>query len=728
MNINYKILVVGFLSLGVFNSVRAQDVKMCDTYEMTKKLLEANPELRKQYLDDLKKADEADKIAFANGYKEGNGKALLPIYTIPVVFHILHIGGPENISDAQIFDEMTILNNDYAKLNADISAVVPAFTLSAADCEIQFRLAQKDPNGNCTNGIDRIYSTETNIGDDGSKLNPWPRSKYLNVWVVKTITSGAAGYAYTPGSVATGGGAAIDGIIILANYIGSIGTGNVSTSRALTHEVGHYLNLQHTWGPTNQPGCDGTATLTTDPCYSNGPWPPAGPLDNCDYDDGITDTPNTIGWTSCNLSGSSCSSLDNVQNYMDYSYCSNMFTTGQKTRMRDALTNSTASRSSLWTSANLTATGIGTPAVLCLADFDNSTNNDIICSGDSVKFTDLSWNGTPTGWNWTFPGGTPSSSTDSMPVIHYNTSGVYDVSLTVSNTSGSVSATKTSYITVNNSTALYNVAIYSEGFEGTAIPNTDWVVRNQNVGSNAWVQSNSAASTGTKSVRILNSTTSVGHVDELISPPINMTGIAGTSPTLTFKVAYAQRVSTSNDKLSLYVSTDCGKSWQLRKTLTGAGVGASSLVTAGVTSTSFVPSASQWLQKNLVLTTFASQDLLFIMFRFTSDGGNNIYIDDINLSGTSSGIDELENSIDFNIYPNPLEENSFITFSLIEKQKVGLKIFDVLGREVSNLFSGDLNAGEHQYTVSEKLSFGAGIYFIQLNVGLHSFTKKLIVK
>ena len=123
MNVNYRILVAGFLSLCLFNLVRAQDVKMCSTYEMTKKLFEANPELRKQYLDDLKKADEADKIAFANGYKEGNGKALLPIYIIPVVFHVLHVGGPENISDAQIFDEVTILNNDYAKLNADISAV-----------------------------------------------------------------------------------------------------------------------------------------------------------------------------------------------------------------------------------------------------------------------------------------------------------------------------------------------------------------------------------------------------------------------------------------------------------------------------------------------------------------------------------------------------------------------------------------------------------------------------
>ena len=91
----------------------------------------------------------------------------------------------------------------------------------AADIRIEFRLAQIDPNGNCTNGIDRIYSSLTHAGSDQSKLNQWPRDKYLNVWTVSTIgMSGVAGYAYFPS--ATNSYLYIyDGIIILSNFISS---------------------------------------------------------------------------------------------------------------------------------------------------------------------------------------------------------------------------------------------------------------------------------------------------------------------------------------------------------------------------------------------------------------------------------------------------------------------------------------------------------------------------
>jgi len=722
MNTPYKIILAGLISLFSFNAGFAQDVKMCGTYEMTKKLLDANPELRKEYLEGLKKDDEADKAAFANGYKEGDGKSMLTLYTIPVVFHILHLGGTENISDAQINDEIAILNNDYRKLNADISAVVPAFTSIAADCEIQFRLAQKDPNGNCTNGIDRIYTTETNIGDDGSKLNQWPRNQYLNIWVVKAISSGAAGYAYTPGSVAGGGSAANDGIVILSTYVGSIGTGNVTRSRALTHEIGHYLNLQHTWGPTNQPGCDGTATLTTDPCWSPGPFPAAGPIDNCSYDDGVTDTPNTRGWTSCNLTGNTCGALDNVQNYMDYSYCSNMYTTGQKTRMRSALTSTTASRNNLWTAANLTATGLSIPSVLCLADFQSSKTTNTVCQGDSLTFTDLSWNGNPTSWSWTFGGGTPATSTDSMPTIIYNTPGVYNVSMTVSNASGSVSAAKTGYITVYPNTASYAAPFYSEGFEGSAIPNVDWNVTNANSGTNTWTQTSTAAATGTKSVSIINASTYDGMLDELISPPINMTAITGSSPTLTFKVAHAQKTSTSSDKLQVYVSTNCAQTWVLRKTISGV-----SLSTAGVISTSFVPTASQWVTQSVNLTGYAGFSSLFVMFRFTSNAGNNIYLDDINIAGTLGIQDEISSNLNFNVYPNPAEDNTVIAFTLLENNKTDISICDVVGRRIAIVYSGELGAGEHQYTIADNAKLSAGVYFVKLTVAGESFTKKLIV-
>lgn len=683
-------------------ALKAQDLKYCGTTEAMNKVFQANPELHKHYLENETHLKEADVKAFTTGYTEQNRSAMPPVYIIPVVFHIIHQNGTENISDAQIHDAVRILNEDYRKLNADFANTVSSFSGIAADCEIEFRLAQKDPSGNCTNGIDRIFSSETNVGDDGSKLNPWPRNKYLNVWVVKTISSGAAGYAYLPGTAPS---AAADGIIILSTYIGSIGTGSLLRSHALTHEIGHYLNLNHTWGGSNNPG---VAT-------------------NCSSDDGVTDTPNTIGWTTCNLTGTSCSSLDNVQNFMEYSYCSTMFTSGQKTRMRSALTTTTglvgtAQRYNLWTTANLTATGLSTPAVLCFADFTSNSSTNVICVGDSIKFNDLAWNGDPTSWTWSFPGGTPSSSTDSTPTIHYNTPGTYNVSLTVANGSGSLNVTKNGYVIVNPTTAMFSGPNYTESFEGGALPTVDWRVKNLDAGSNTWTQTNLAASLGSKSVRTVNVAAAINQVDELVGPSIDMTQITGSTPTLSFKVAGAQRTSTDIDKIQVYVSTNCGKTWVLRKTVAGT-----TLATGGVVTSSYVPAAADWSYQTVNLTSYASQTNLYIMFRFTSGGGNNVYLDEINLNGTPAGIEDFTSSLNFTIYPNPSTENTSVSFDLTEKQKVNVKVYDVLGNEVSTIVNTTLPEGEYKYEVNSS-TLASGIYFVKLTAGNYSITKKLIVE
>ena len=669
----------------------------CGTDEMVRKSLEANPQLVQEYLQEQARLAQVDQQAYPNGYRDQN-RAAAVIYTIPIVFHVINEGGAENISDAQIFDEVRILNRDYAKLNPDTANIVASFRTIASNVQIQFALAQKDPNGNCTNGIDRVTSTLTNAASDNSKLNDWPRAKYLNVWTVKTIgTAGVAGYAYLPGT----GGSAVDGVLILSSYVGSIGTGSVATSRALTHEIGHFLNLEHTWGNTNNPGVA------------------------CG-DDQVSDTPVTIGHTTCNLTDAGCTPpiIENVQNYMEYSYCSNMFTAGQRTRMRSALTSTIASRSSLWTASNLLATGITAPAVLCQANFEsNSTTNNVLCQGDSIKYTDISWNGRATSWNWTFQGGTPAVSTDSTPTVTYNTAGLYNVGLSVSNTSGTVSTTKTSYIRVNPSTAMYNNTFYSEGFETLAIPNTDWQVNNILPGGNTWAQTAAASSSGTKSAMITNSSAQSGNVDELISPSVNMASITGVSPVLTFKVAYAQRTATDADKLTVFVSSTCGKSWTIRKAIAGA-----TLATAPLNTGNFVPASSQWVTQTVSLTSYAISPDLFVKFVFTSGGGNNIYIDDINISASASGVDELTNNLNFNVYPNPAEEITNINFNLINREKVSLKVFDVVGREITSVYNGELTAGEHQYTLNKSANLSAGVYFVTLNIGGQNFSKKLIVR
>ncbi|MDQ3048898.1 MAG: M43 family zinc metalloprotease [Bacteroidota bacterium] len=684
MNKITKLFIATFFGISV--SGVAQSSRFCGTYEAMEKSFQEHPELRAQYL--------SEKAEMRKGSSETTNKeASAVIKTIPVVFHILHQGGTENITDAQIHDAMAILNRDYRMMNADTSVVVPVFKPIIADCEIEFRLAKKDPLGNCTNGIDRIYSAETNIGDEGSKLNPWPRNKYLNVWVVKTIASGAAGY------FSGWWAASKDGIMILSNYVGSIGTGDVSRSRALTHEVGHFLNLDHTWGATNNPEV------------------------SCG-DDGIGDTPITMGFTSCALSSSDVCTPgveENLQNYMDYSYCSRMFTNGQKAAMISCLNSTAGQRSSLTTTSNLSATGVSLPSVLCKSDFFSSSATNTVCEGGSLTFTDIAYNGDPVSWNWTFPGGTPSSSTDSVPVIMYNTAGVYDVTLSVTNGSGTVAATKTSYVTVNPATAVYSGAFYFEGFEGGTLPSTDFKVRNNAPGGNTWVQTSTAAATGSKSAMITNSTSYDTYVDELIGPSIDMTMVTGPSVAMAFKVAHAQRTASSADKLSMYVSTNCGLTWSLRKVLTGA-----ALSTGGVQSASFTPSATQWTQHVVSLASYASEDNLFFMFRFNSNGGNNVFLDDINITG-SVGINELENDLNFNVYPNPAEDNTVVVFDLLEKKKVSIVITDVLGRQAASLYNGELAAGAHNYAVSEA-GLSSGVYFVTLNVGGNKFTKKLIVK
>lgn len=692
-----KIAGLFFAGLAIIagNAFAQNSNNYCHTDEMVRRSLEANPKLKKEYLEEQARLENIDQQAYPSGYSERNGE-MLPVYIIPVVFHILHENGPENISDAQIIDQMRILNEDYRKTNSDISMVVSSFTSVAADCEIEFRLAKKDPNGNCTNGIDRIFSSLTNSADDGSKLNPWPRSKYLNVWVVKTIgTAGVAGYAYLPGTTSS----TTDGILILSTYIGSVGTGSTTRSRALTHEIGHFLNLQHTWGNTNDPGVA---------CGN----------------DGVTDTPVTKGHTSCQLTDATCTAgvVENVQNFMEYSYCSKMFTAGQKTRMRSALTSTVGQRSSLWTSTNLTATGVSTPNVLCSADFITDNSYNIVCQGDSLKFTDVSWNGNPTSWSWTFPGGTPSTSTDSTPVIQYNTPGIYNASLTVSNASGSASVTKTSYITVNPNTASFSGSIYQEGFETTTIPSSTWLVRNQSPGGNTWVRTSTAAATGSNSIMISNLSTAATYVDELIGPSVDMTVIAGSSPVMTFKTAHAQRASTNTDRLLVYVSTDCGVTWTLRKSLTGA-----NLISGGIVTGTFVPTAAQWMNQTANLGFYANQANLYFMFRFISDGGNNIYVDDINISGTT-GIDNEEQGSGFTIYPNPIDENTVVDFSLAAKKHVDIKVLDVLGKEVTTVYNGNLAEGDHRFAIGEESKLSSGVYFVKIILDDKSFTKKMIVK
>ncbi|MFN3874459.1 MAG: M43 family zinc metalloprotease [Flavobacteriales bacterium] len=605
----------------------------------------------------------AELEAFTAEWAQAHGGAERVAYTIPVVFHIIHNNGPENISDAQVHDAVRILNDDFNKLNPDWQNVRPDFLPIVADVGIQFKLAQKDPQGNCTNGITRTVSELTYDGTQTMKnLIQWPRNRYLNVWVAASA-NGAAGYTYRPASVSTNPTA--DGIVVLHTYLGSIGTGAPGRSRVLTHEVGHWINLAHTWGNSNNPGLP----------------------ENCDGDDGVGDTPNTIGWTSCLLSGSSCGTLDNVENYMEYSYCCKMFTEGQKTRMLAALNSGTAQRNQLITASNLLATGVSQDPQLCQAAF--AADRRLVCAGTPITFEDQSYNGV-TGWQWSFPGATPPSAEQATATVVYEQPGTYPVSLTVTDGASTITATHPDYITVLPDPG--GPWPLQEGFEASpGLNGPDWFVVNTG-GDNTFEVTDAASFTGSRSLRLVNTAAMVGTTDELVSRTFDLSGAEAV--VLSFRWAYARRAATNTDALSVQVSNDCGQTWVLRRIMRGS----TSLPTAPNTSGNFVPDGpAQWGYAEVanISAAYHVTDFRF-RFAFESDGGNNLYIDDININGTPVGFDELAagGSAALRVMPNPARGTVRAALTLLRPSDVRLELIDATGRRALLRDLGPRPAGD----------------------------------
>lgn len=686
------VTVLSFTCLS-YSSYSQTPVKKCSQWEMQEEYLKNNPHLVPQ----IKEADEKLESHTQEYLQQINKNAKSKngvVYIIPTVFHILHNYGTENISDAQVKDALRIINEDFRKINADNANVVNAFKTISADAEIEFRLARKDPNGNCTTGINHIYSPLTTSADDNSKINQWTRNNYLNVWVVKTIGSGAAGYTYLPAYVSANPGN--DGIILIHNYTGSIGTSSFY-NHSLSHEIGHWINLLHCWGAGNTPG----------------------DLNNCSIDDLVNDTPNTIGWETCNINGATCgSAIDNVQNFMEYSYCDNMFTEGQKTRMRAALNSSVSARNQLWAAANLTATGVDVTDQLCAADF--TSNQTTVCAGQQVQFTNKSYNAVTTNWNWIFNGATPSVSTQENPTVIYNQPGKYDVTLTAGNTSGSVSTTQNSFITVLPNTGL--PLPYFEGFENDPVTNNQWFVFNpDNSSISKWAITGQAAYSGSKSIRMYNFNNGNGQREELMSTTLDMS--ANTSLDIKFRVAFALRASNGTDKLTLYVSGNCGQTWAIRWVKSG-----SLLATAPVQpSTAFVPVASQWVEYSVPVTSSLLTKTTRLRFVFESNGGNNLYLDDINIFGLTGNKEIISNLFELSVVPNPSSGDFRLGFTMPETGNASVSIVDVIGRTIYSKTAMTFGKGYNEIPVNVG-GLNPGVFFVRWSSEEKTAVRKIIIQ
>jgi hypothetical protein len=698
--INY-LSVLLLLSIALF----AQNHHNCLSHENYEQMLIKD----KTFAENQKILEE-----YTKSYTSSNLKMSSTGYTIPVVFHVIYTTGSGNISDAQIVNQVNILNAEFKRQQVDTILTPLAFKPLAAPFNVTFRLATKDPQGNCTNGINRVYNELTNCSfynDDVKSLSYWPSDQYLNIWIVQSMRYATSlpcqggGYATFPGGAPT-----LDGINIRGDLIGSIGTAATNSGwgnfkgRYLIHELGHWFNLRHIWGDAN---C-GNDFVSDTPIHetSNSGCP------NFPYK-----ANNTCG-TGANG--------EMYTNYMDYTNgnCLNMFTAGQVARMTAAINSPVSNRNNLWSTSNLNATGTADPYVYpptCCANPAILPYGAIIaCVGDTVKITDNSYGGLSTSRNWNFNGGSSVNTTDSIAKVVYSVPGVYSVDLTKNYLSSSKTATFTNHVYILNNTAntLYSFP-FTEGFENQFNFNNAWTVVNRD-NLTPWGITSSTNFSGAKCVALGVFNESAPAIDELISPSIDMS--AASSVTLSFKLHYAATSYTPNtDRLTVQVSNDCGKSWfQLYNK---AGNTLKTISTNISSSYTPAPGSNEWRTENIMIDDSYLSSNWYFKFVFTNNGGgNNIFIDNVNINGISTiGIKEnIVNTNFIQLVPNPANEAVLMQFK--NEQNRTVNVYNQLGQLQ---YTYQVTKKEESITTQNWLN---GVYYFSVEEnGFNPIYKKVVV-
>ncbi|XOV94737.1 MAG: choice-of-anchor J domain-containing protein [Bacteroidota bacterium] len=558
------------------------------------------------------------------------------VYTIPVVFHIIHngetIGNGVNISNQRILEQIDILNKDFRRLNDDASNTPSIFLPVAADTEISFVLAKQDPEGLPTTGIVRTQGTKSvyNALQDDHLLKSesyWPAEDYLNIWVTN-LSGNFIGNAQYPFANLPGlegqfmNYRLTDGMVLDYLWVG-INTNTTSFDsygRTATHELGHYLGLRHIWG-------DG----------------------GCSVDDYCADTPKASG--SYSGKSSPCSFPDDqricdegspmFQNFMDYTddFCMNLFTTDQKERMRLVLEYSPR-RKSLLSSHGLIEPvqftndlGIRTVLSPTLAD----------CSGILDPSIEIRNYGTDpiTSYSIGFyinnqlvevVSETTSIDPLDLSIVNFasvsvNQSIFNEVKFEVISVDGTVDNNglnniKTLNILPNGS----SIIPFFEEFEGPLSVNT---IGEFGVPSNwevAIAPSNTALNKAAK-LNFYNSQTNIGYLDLLLTKVLDLSNLS--TALLAFKYAYAPRSdSTFNDGLIVAISTDCGSSFSVDQYLFEKY--GNNLGTVLSRSQEFTPTSPfDWEEEFINLTPYIGNDNIQIAFIGVNGGGNNLFIDSI---------------------------------------------------------------------------------------------------
>jgi len=723
--------------------------RMCGTDIAYERALQADPSLAKmrELLEEAAAAylaQHGPSLRTQTGCPESE-------YVIPVVVHIIHSGAgqSDSLPLSRVLFQMEQLFDDFRKRPYSKGHS------SGVDTRIEFSLATKDPNGNSHLGVTytryqaaglsaprirvqvgsgEAYTMKNNTG--------WPRNKYLNIWVIKCIYSSSPnqcdvlGFATFPLMSTT----TDQGVVVVSDYFGL-----PNQSQTTTHEIGHYLNLSHTF----QNGCTGT---NINNCGSGG--------------DGVCDTPPTRQanygaarrQNTCfepNLTATGGDRPDQVRNYMDYldDPSLDIFTDGQRQRMITALTFS--DRNPLCQASNLEATGTG-PYGRIKANFALQGCDQppcYVCPGQQLNLTSYSM-GKPSSFTWEIrQGSTVISSSTTGPCTQMTaptTPGTYDIRLQVFNLAGTADTTYRDFLVVRNPTQAQSYP-FSEGFEGSTFPPAGWVRQNPDFATGysnlTWERFNS---TGRGSFGASNAMARLRNFiyynrtqrDHLITPLINIPDTAQ-NPAIEFDVYYRalywentranQNGYLYGDTLAVYISKDCGTTWERLYYKGGEDldVTGSAIQVIGRNLSSndqaVPPSGANtaWRHEIVSIPSTYKGEKVLIRFENITEMGNNLFIDSIQVrEASSTALVGSRPQPTLTLTPNPTSQEAYLIATQAQGALLHWTLYNTLGQA---LLSGEasLRTADERVTLPTH-TLPAGLYVIKAQLGSETFLMRLV--
>ncbi len=619
-------------------------------------------------------------------------RAACEVWTIPVVFHVVYQSPAGNLSDAQLLSQIAVMNEDFRRIPGS-----PGYG-PGTDTRIQFCLATLDPQGQASTGITRQQSplaVHTRAQEAQLKqFIAWDDQRYLNIWVVESITDdnqqSLLGYASFP----TFPNELPQGIVVRAGVVSRGGSAQppFDKGRTLTHEAGHFLGLYH---PFESEGtCAGSGEST---CLSAG--------------DRVCDTPAQLepasgcpGIAPNTCPDQPCDGPDPLHNYLNTTddACMNHFTAGQAARMHFFLS---GARASLVDPVNVLAAGCTIGSVPRRPEAGATRSAGVACIGESLTFADAS-EGCPDQWSWHFPGGIPAQSNQESPVVTYPLPGSYEVRLVVANEWGSDTLIWPDAV---RCAAAVQAGDWEERFEPGAFPPQGWQTEAP-AGSGSWEISPAAAKEGSGSLVFPHdsSSSSCGQWHHLISPPLELSGRGWE---LSLWIAYQARNSSFGDadELQIAVSDACGAPWQTLWTRAGAGL---ATVPGFAGSAPFVPGPADWQEIRLDLVPFAASTHLRIRLSTFGRNGQRLYLDDVQLRPSGSLAAEKEGPA-WALAPNPSSGEITLRCAACRGKRVEVCLTDGLGREVAKESLQANAAGEVWWNPEVP----AGLYALRIETG-----------